>query len=238
MGDIVIEIKNLRVHYGKAEVLKGISMSVNRGEIVTLIGANGAGKTTILKTISGVKLPTSGEIWFQGRRIDGKPIHEIAKLGTAHIPEGRMVFASLTVMENLQVGAYQLKDKRKLAQNLEMVFKHFPVLKQRSKQSAASLSGGEQQMLATGRALMKNPKLLMMDEPSMGLSPRMVQEVAKIITDINGEGVSILLVEQNARMALRLSHRAYALEVGNVILEGRARELYRHNHIRDAYLGG
>jgi branched-chain amino acid transport system ATP-binding protein len=235
---MLLEVKNLRVHYGKAEALKGISLGVDEGKIVTLIGANGAGKTTTLRTISGIKLPTSGEIWFEGKQIDGMPLHEIVRLGIAHIPEGRRVFATMTVLENLQLGAYLRRDKHEIARDLENIFEHFPALKGRLGQPAGSLSGGEQQMLATARALMTSPKLLLMDEPSLGLSPILVEEVANIITDINRGGVSIILVEQNARMALRLAEKAYVLEVGRVALEGNAKELANDEHMKKAYLGG
>jgi len=235
---MLLEVKNLRVHYGKAEALKGISLGVDEGKIVTLIGANGAGKTTTLRTISGVKVPTSGEIWYQGKRIDGVPLHEIVRLGIAHIPEGRRVFATMTVLDNLQLGAYLRKDKREIARDLEKIFEHFPVLKERLGQPAGSLSGGEQQMLATARALMTSPKLLLMDEPSLGLSPILVEEVGNIVTDINRGGVSVILVEQNARMALRLADKAYVLEVGSIALEGNAKELANDEHVKKAYLGG
>ena len=233
----ILEIKDLRVHYGKAEALKGISMSLEVGCIVTLIGANGAGKTTTLRTISGLKMPTSGEIWYQGTRIDGLPPHEILKKGIAHVPEGRMVFSSLSVMENLRMGAYTIKDKQKVAKNLEMVFEHFPVLNKRRHQIAATLSGGEQQMLAVARALMSSPKVMLMDEPSIGLSPILVEEVGRIITQINQSGVSIILVEQNARMALELASTAYVLEVGEVTLQGSAKKLSTEESVVKAFLG-
>lgn len=183
-------------------------------------------------------MPTSGEIWYQGKRIDGVPLHEIVRLGIAHIPEGRRVFATMTVLDNLQLGAYLRKDKREIARDLEKIFEHFPVLKERLGQPAGSLSGGEQQMLATARALMTSPKLLLMDEPSLGLSPILVEEVGNIVTDINRGGVSVILVEQNARMALRLADKAYVLEVGSIALEGNAKELANDEHVKKAYLGG
>jgi branched-chain amino acid transport system ATP-binding protein len=235
---MLLEVRNLRVHYGKAEALKGISLGVEEGTIITLIGANGAGKTTTLRTISGLKAPTSGEIWFQGKRIDGMPPNVIVTLGIAHVPEGRRIFAPMTVLENLEMGAYVRKDRHEVARNLERIFEHFPVLKQRRGQQAGSLSGGEQQMLAVARALMASPKLLLMDEPSLGLSPVLVEEVGNIITDINRGGVSIILVEQNARMALMLAHRGYVLEVGSIALEGDAKELANDEHVKKAYLGG
>lgn len=234
----MLTVRDLRVHYGKAEALKGISIEIDEGEIITLVGANGAGKTTTLKTISGLKKPTSGSIWFQGRRIDGLPPHQVARLGIAHIPEGRRVLAPMTVLENLEMGAYLRRDRREIAKQLENVYRHFPVLREKAKQRAGSLSGGEQQMLAIARALMGQPKLLLMDEPSLGLSPILVDEVANIIRDINQAGVSIILVEQNAQMALSLANRAYVLEVGEVILSGQARELINDERVKKAYLAG
>lgn len=233
-----LEVKNLTVHYGKAEALKGISIRVDEGEIVTLLGANGAGKTTTLRTISGLKAPTSGEIWFQGKKISGMRPHEIFKLGIAHVPEGRKILAPLTVLENLEMGAYLQKDKREIATSLESTYEHFPILKERKKQVAGSLSGGEQQMLAIARALMSQPKLLLMDEPSLGLSPLLVEEVSNVIHEINREGVSIMLIEQNARMALRLANRAYILEVGNIALQGDGEEVAHDERVQKAYLGG
>jgi branched-chain amino acid transport system ATP-binding protein len=235
---MLLEIKDLRVHYGRAEALKGISVVVHEGSIITLIGANGAGKTTTLRAISGLKKPSSGQIIFSGKRIDGMPAYYIVKMGIAHIPEGRMVFAPMTVLDNLKMGAHRRKDKGGIAEDLNSVYAHFPVLKERLRQLAGSLSGGEQQMLATARALMAKPELLLMDEPSMGLSPLMVGQVGKIIKDINKDGVSIMLVEQNARMALNLANRAYILELGSVFLEGNAKELADNDDVRKAYLGG
>lgn len=235
---MLLEIKDLRVHYGMAEALKGISVSVEEGEIVALIGANGAGKTTTLRTISGLKVPTSGEIWFRGKRIDGIPAHKIVKLGIAHIPEGRIVFAPMTVLDNLKMGAYLRKDKQQVARDLNAMYEHFPVLKERHNQLAGSLSGGEQQMLAVARALMASPQLLLMDEPSMGLSPVLVEEVSNIIKDIHKTGIGIILVEQNARMALELANKAYILAVGSIILEGNAKELANDERVKKAYLGG
>jgi len=234
---MLLEIKNLNVHYGMAEALKSVSMSIAEGEIIALIGANGAGKTTTLRTISGLKTPTSGGIWFQGQRIDGLPAHHIVKRGIAHIPEGRVVFAPMTVLDNLKMGAYLRKDKAKVTEDLEAIYQHFPVLKERRNQLSGSLSGGEQQMLAIARALMSSPQLLLMDEPSMGLSPVMVEEVSNIIQDINQSGISIILVEQNAQMALELANRAYVLEVGRITIEGNAQQLASDNRIKEAYLG-
>jgi len=235
---MLFEIKDLWVHYGIAEALKGISMSVEEGSIVALLGANGAGKTTTLRTISGLKRPTSGEIWYQGKRIDALPPHEIVRHGIAHVPEGRQLFYSLSVMQNLEMGAFLLKGREKFKTNLESVLEHFPQLKDRIKNQATDLSGGEQQMVAVARALMSNPKVLLMDEPSLGLSPKMVNEVAKIITQINQIGVTIILVEQNARMALRLSDTAYVLEVGSITLKGDAKTLAKDESVIKAYLGG
>jgi len=234
----LLQVKELRVHYGKAEALKGVSIQVSRGSIITLIGANGSGKTSMMRAISGLKRPFSGEVWFQDGRIDGLGPHKIVRLGIAHIPEGRRVILPLTVLENMEIGAYLRKEKREIAESLEKIYGHFPVLKERRKQVAGSLSGGEQQMLATARALMTNPKLLLMDEPSLGLSPILVEEVKKIITDIHKEGVGIILVEQNAHMALKLAETAYVLEVGRVVLEGSASELIHDDQVKKAYLGG
>jgi branched-chain amino acid transport system ATP-binding protein len=235
---MLLEIRDLRVHYGRAEALKGLSLVLEEGSIVTLIGANGAGKTTLLRTISGLKKPSAGEVIFRNKRIDGMPAHEIAHIGISHIPEGRMVFAQMTVLDNLKMGAHRRKDKGGVAKDLDKIYAHFPVLHSRLEQQAGSLSGGEQQMLATARALMAKPKLLLMDEPSMGMSPIMVEEVGKIIRNINQEGVSIMLVEQNAKMALKLAHRAYILEVGSIVLEGDAGELADNANVKKAYLGG
>jgi branched-chain amino acid transport system ATP-binding protein len=235
---LILEIKDLRVHYGKAEALKRISLKVDEGAIVTLIGANGAGKTTTLRTISGLKVPTSGEIWFKGKRIDGMPVHNIVKLGIVHIPEGRMVFAPMTVFDNLRMGAYLRKDRQEIAKDLETMYEHFPILKERREQQAGRLSGGEQQMLAIARALMAKPKLLLMDEPSMGLSPLLVEEVGNIISSINKSSISIMLVEQNARMALELANKAYILEVGDITIQGDTQELASNERVKKVYLGG
>lgn len=234
---MLLEIKELRVHYGLAEALKGISLKVDEGEAVSIVGANGAGKTTILWTVSGLKKPTSGEIWFQGKRIDGMPACNIVKLGIAQVPEGRMIFTPMTVLDNLKIGAYLRKDEDGIAQDLDNMYRHFPILKERCSQLAGSLSGGQQQMLAIARALMARPKLLLMDEPSTGLSPLLVTELSNIIRDINQGGISIILVEQNARMAFELARRAYILEVGNIVQEGRTEELANSEVVRKAYLG-
>jgi branched-chain amino acid transport system ATP-binding protein len=235
---MLLEVKDVVVHYGRAEALKGVSLSVEEGSIVAIIGSNGAGKTTTLKTICGLKTPTAGQILFRGGRIDGMPSYDVVKLGIAHIPEGRMVFGPMTVFDNLRVGAYLRKDKGAITKDIESIYEHFPVLKKRRTQAAGRLSGGEQQMLAIGRALMASPKLLLMDEPSMGLSPLMVEEVARIIRDINQSGISIMLVEQNARMALKLADKAYVIELGHISLEGDPGELANNDLVRKAYLGG
>jgi len=232
------ETKSLQVHYSRIEALKGVSLELDEGMIVTLIGSNGAGKSTTLKAISGLLKLTSGEIWFQGERIDKLTNYKITRLGIAHVPEGKRLFASMSVIENLKMGAYLIKNREEVTKALERMYEHFPILKERHLQLAGSLSGGEQQMLATARALMMSPKLLLMDEPSLGLSPMLVQEVANIIKNIYQDGVSIILVEQNARMALRLAQRAYVLEVGKVVLEGDAKTLSNDEHVKKVYLGG
>jgi len=235
---VLLEIKDLWVHYGRAEALRGISIEIEEGSIVTLLGANGAGKTTTLRTISGLKRPTSGEIWYHGERIDHVPANEIVSRGVAHVPEGRQLFYDMTVQDNLEMGAYLLKTKREFLKNLDTLCEHFPAVRNRIKHKASDLSGGEQQMVAVCRALMSNPKLLLMDEPSLGLSPIMVQEVAKIITQINQTGVSIILVEQNARMALELAKTAYVMEVGSITMKGDAKIIAQDKNVIQAYLGG
>jgi branched-chain amino acid transport system ATP-binding protein len=235
---MLLEIKNLRVHYGRAEALKGISISVEEGSVVTLLGANGAGKTTTLRAISGLKRPTSGEIWYQDKRIDNLPPHEIVKRGISHVPEGRQLFYSLSAMQNLEMGAFLLKGRGEFKKKLDSICEHFPALKERVKHQATDLSGGEQQMVAVARALMCNPRVLLMDEPSLGLSPIMVSEVAKIIKEIIQTGVTIVLVEQNARMALRLANKAYVLEVGTIALQGDAKTVANDPNVIKAYLGG
>jgi len=234
---LILEMKDARVTYGKAEALRGVSIEAEEGEIVTLIGSNGAGKTTTLRAICGLKALHSGEIWFRDRKINGMLPHDIVKMGIAHVPEGRRVFSTMTVRENLELGAYLRKDKQKMAEDLENIYRSFAVLKERQKQTAGSLSGGEQQMLAIGRALMAGPSLLLLDEPSLGLSPLLVREVARIIRNINRGGMSIILIEQNARMAFKLAQRAYILEVGNIILQGDARDLANDERVKKAYLG-
>lgn len=234
---MLISIKDLWIHYGFAEAVKGLSMNIEEGSVVTLIGANGAGKSSTLRGISGLEKPTSGEIWFDGNRIDGCEPHEIVKAGIGHVPEGRQLFYGLTVMQNLQMGGYLCKSKKEFKDNLEDILERFPRLKERMKNQANDLSGGEQQMVAVARALMTKPKVLLMDEPSLGLAPIMVNEVASIIRDINKMGVTVVLVEQNARMALKLANYAYVLEVGQVSLEGDAKKVATDDHILNAYLG-
>ena len=233
-----LEVRGIWVHYEKVAALQGVSLELDKGEIVCLLGANGAGKTTTLRTISGLKRPSKGEVWYEGQRIDNLRSQEIVRRGIAQVPEGRRIFPHMSVMDNLVMGAYLRKDKTETSRDLEGIFEHFPILKDRRKQLGGSLSGGEQQMLAAARALMTKPRLLLMDEPTLGLSPIMVEEVARIVTDINQIGVSIILVEQNARVALRLAHRAYVLETGRVALSGNAQELANNDHVQRAYLGG
>ena len=233
----MLEIKDLNVFYGAIHALKGISLTVGDGELVSLIGANGAGKTTTLHTISGLLHAASGSIMLDGRDLQKVPSNTIINLGLAHVPEGRHVFARMTVEENLRMGAYIIKDQKKIAENMEKVYAHFPRLKERYKQLAGTLSGGEQQMLATGRALMTDPKIVLMDEPSMGLSPLLVKEIFAIIEELHKSGITILLVEQNAKMALAVSDRAYVLETGTISMEGRAADLAADDRVRKAYLG-
>jgi branched-chain amino acid transport system ATP-binding protein len=235
----MLEIKNLVVNYGAIVALHGISLSVPDGKIVTLIGANGAGKTTTLKTISGLLKPKSGEIFYGDKNIAGLPPHQIVARGISQAPEGRMIFANLTVLENLQLGAYLQKDKDTIRRELERVYVLFPRLKEREKQIAGTLSGGEQQMLAIGRALMSRPKLLLLDEPSLGLAPLLVKTIFEKIVEINREqGLTILLVEQNANLALEISHFGYVLETGKVVLQGDSKELRQNPKVKSAYLGG
>jgi len=233
-----LEVNKLTVHYGKAEVLTDLSLRVDEGEIITLIGANGAGKTTTLRAISGLKSVSNGEIRFCDRKISGMRAHQIVQLGISHVPEGRRILAPLTVRENLEVGAYLMKTKKAVTTGFDDIFDLFPILRERCNQIAGSLSGGEQQLLAIARALLNQPKLMMMDEPSMGLSPLIVEHLGRIIQDINAKGISIILVEQNARMALTLAHRAYVLEAGRRILEGNACALVNDERVKNAYLGG
>ena len=233
----MLSVNNLQVHYGMIQAIKDVSFEVNEGEVIALIGANGAGKTTILHTVSGLLQPTKGSVIFEGQDITKVPAHKIVSLGMAHVPEGRRVFAQLTVLENLKLGAYTRKDKNEMEETLKMIYKRVPRLEERKNQIAGTLSGGEQQMLAMGRALMSHPKIILMDEPSMGLSPIFVEEVFKIIRDISAEGVTVLLVEQNAKKALNIADRAYVLETGNIILQGDAKKLMNDESVKKAYLG-
>ena len=233
-----LEIKDLRVHYGKIEAIKGVSVVVNQGEIVTLIGANGAGKTTILKTISGLRPVSNGSINFDGQDINKIPAHERVDLGISQVPEGRGIFPGMTVLENLEMGKFNRKDRKsEMDEDLDRVYTLFPRLKERVAQAGGTLSGGEQQMLAMGRALMARPKVLLLDEPSMGLAPQMIANIFRIITEINKQGVTILLVEQNAQQALQRAHRAYILETGSVTKEAAASDLLNDPAVREAYLG-
>ena len=234
---MLLQIKDIHVHYQKVAALKGVSMELGEADFVTLIGSNGAGKSTTLRTISGLEHPSAGEISFDGQRIDKFAADKILKLGIAHVPEGRRVFKGLTVYENLQLGAFVRDDKEQIEKDMEDVFDHFPRLRERKNQLAKTMSGGEQQMLAIGRALMSNPRVLLLDEPSLGLAPVIVQEIAKILTEINQKGVSIILVEQNAELALELARHGYVLETGSVALEGEAKGLMDNEHVRKAYLG-
>ena len=233
----LLEIKDLEVSYGIIKAIKGISFDVNEGEVIALIGANGAGKTTILHTITGLITADRGTVQFEGKEITKVPAHKIVGMGMAHVPEGRRVFANLTVLQNLKMGAYTRKDKIEIEKTLETVYTRFPRLKERQNQMAGTLSGGEQQMLAMGRALMSHPKIILMDEPSMGLSPIFVNEIFDIIQSVSASGTTVLLVEQNARKALSIADRAYVLETGNVVLEGKADELLHNDAIKKAYLG-
>ena len=234
---MLLEVEDLNVYYGAIQAVKGISFNLEEGEIVTLIGANGAGKSTTLKTISGITRARSGTIRFDGKDITGRPTHSIVAEGISHVPEGRRVFGNLSVRENLLLGAYTIDDRNEVARNMERVFARFPRLKERLSQPAGTLSGGEQQMLAMGRGLMSRPRLLMLDEPSMGLSPILVQQVFDIIREINEAGTSILLVEQNAYMALSVASRAYVLETGRIVLSGEAAKMRENPKVRAAYLG-
>jgi branched-chain amino acid transport system ATP-binding protein len=234
---MLLEVEDLNVYYGAIHALQGVSFSVDQGEIVTLIGANGAGKSTTLRTISGLLRPRRGAVRFRGEEITMTPAEQIVRLGIGQVPEGRRIFAPLTVRENLEMGAFTRKEPAEIAQSMERVFASFPRLKERINQLGGTLSGGEQQMLATARGLMSRPTLLLLDEPSMGLSPIMVEEIFRIIAEINLQGTSILLVEQNALMALQIAHRAYVLETGRIVLQGTAKELRESSKVKEAYLG-
>ncbi|MER2009873.1 MULTISPECIES: ABC transporter ATP-binding protein [unclassified Psychrobacillus] len=234
----MLKVENMDVYYGNIQALHNISLEVNEGEIVTLIGANGAGKSTLLKTLSGLLKPKKGKIEFLGKSITGKAAQTIVKAGISHVPEGRRVFANLTVEENLELGAFLRKDKAGINSDLTKVYETFPRLLERRKQLSGTLSGGEQQMLAIGRAIMAKPKLVLLDEPSMGLAPLMVQTIFKVIEEINNDGTTVLLVEQNAHMALSVANRGYVIETGKVVLSGPARELQSSEEVKLAYLGG
>ena len=233
----MLEIKNLEVYYGVIQAIKGISFEVNEGEVIALIGANGAGKTTTLHAVTGLIPVKAGEIIFEGKNVTKTPGHKIVSMGMAHVPEGRRVFAQLSVYQNLKMGAYTRKDKDEIGRNLEMVYKRFPRLEERKNQMAGTLSGGEQQMLAMGRALMSQPKIILMDEPSMGLSPIFVNEIFDIIKEVSAAGTTVLLVEQNAKKALSIADRAYVLETGKITLQGDAKELMNDESVKKAYLG-
>ncbi len=233
----MLEVKDLEVYYGVIQAIKGISFHVDKGEVIALIGANGAGKTTTLHTVTGLLSPKKGHVMFEGKDITKVPAHKIVSMGMAHVPEGRRVFAELSVYENLKMGAYTRKDKAEIEESLNNVYKRFPRLEERKNQMAGTLSGGEQQMLAMGRALMSRPKIILMDEPSMGLSPIMVNEIFDIIRSVSESGTTVLLVEQNAKKALSIADRAYVLETGNIVLEGNAKDLLEDDSIKKAYLG-
>ena len=237
MADM-LEIKDIHVYYGAIHAIKGVSLTVRQGEIVTLIGSNGAGKSTTLRTVSGLLKPKEGDILFEGESIAGRPAQSIVKMGISQVPEGRRIFANMTVMENLELGAFTRDDADGIEADMNMVFERFPRLLERKEQAAGTLSGGEQQMLAMGRALMSHPRLLLLDEPSMGLAPLLIREIFSIIEDINRAGTTVLLVEQNANMALSIAHRAYVLETGRIALSGDAKELAASEEVRKAYLGG
>ncbi|MGI6747939.1 MAG: ABC transporter ATP-binding protein [Anaerovoracaceae bacterium] len=234
----MLSIKNLNVKYNNIRVVHDVSLNIENGELIALIGANGAGKSTILKTLSGLIRPESGHIFFEGKEITKLPSHEIVEKGIIHVPEGRQIFAKMTIEENLKLGAYQQKDKNLIKEKMELAFDLFPILKQRIRQLAGTLSGGEQQMLAIGRALQGNPKLLLLDEPSMGLSPLMTQQVFDVLTKLKDSGITMLLVEQNAYDALEISDRTYILETGRIIMEGKSSKLIEDPKVKEAYLGG
>jgi len=233
----MLKVKNLDLYYGAIHALKGINIEVNEGEIVTLIGANGAGKTSTLRALSGLEHFKNGDIEYNGVSIKNSPAHKLVGIGMSHVPEGRQVFANLSVMENLELGAYLRKDKDGIAKDYELIFEKFPRLKERKNQLAGTLSGGEQQMLAIGRALMNRPKIILLDEPSMGLAPLVVKDIFDTIVEINKAGTTVLLVEQNAHMALSIADRAYVLETGSIVLEGNAKDLLEDENVKKAYLG-
>jgi len=233
----MLEVRDLRVHYGTVEAVKGVSFHLDAGEMISLIGANGAGKSTILRSLTGLVQPSAGSIMFENISLVGLSPHQIIRMGIGHVPEGRRLFPKMTVLENLKMGAYLQRSKADVAATLERIYEHFPILKERGRQHAGSLSGGEQQMLATARALMNRPRLLMLDEPSIGLSPIMTAEIGKIVQQINAMGVSVILVEQNAMLALTSAQRSYVLETGHIVMQGKAQELLQDEGVKKAYLG-
>jgi len=233
----MLEVCDLRVHYGTVEAVKGVSFHLDAGEMISLIGANGAGKSTILRSLTGLVQPSAGTITFESISLVGLSPHQIIRMGIGHVPEGRRLFPKMTVLENLKMGAYLQRSKADVAATLERIYEHFPILKERGQQRAGSLSGGEQQMLATARALMNRPRLLMLDEPSIGLSPIMTAEIGKIVQQINAMGVSVILVEQNAMLALTIAQRSYVLETGHIVMQGKAQDLLQDEGVKKAYLG-
>jgi branched-chain amino acid transport system ATP-binding protein len=233
----MLEVRDLRVHYGIVEAVKGVSFHLDAGEMISLIGANGAGKSTILRSLTGLVQPSAGSIMFENISLVGLSPHQIIRMGIGHVPEGRRLFPKMTVLENLKMGAYLQRSKADVAATLERIYEHFPILKERGQQRAGSLSGGEQQMLATARALMNRPRLLMLDEPSIGLSPIMTAEIGKIVQQINAMGVSVILVEQNAMLALTIAQRSYVLETGHIVMQGKAQDLLQDEGVKKAYLG-
>jgi len=233
----MLEVRDLRVHYGTVEAVKGVSFHLDAGEMISLIGANGAGKSTILRALTGLVQPSAGTIMFEHISLVGLSPHQLIRMGLGHVPEGRRLFPKMTVLENLKMGAYLQRSKADVAATLERIYEDFPILKERGQQRAGSLSGGEQQMLATARALMNRPRLLMLDEPSIGLSPIMTAEIGKIVQQINAMGVSVILVEQNAMLALTLAQRSYVLETGHIVMQGKAQELLQDEGVKKAYLG-
>jgi len=233
----MLEVRDLQVHYGTVEAVKGVSFHLDAGEMISLIGANGAGKSTILRALTGLVQPSAGTVTFDNIALVGLSPHQIIRMGIGHVPEGRRLFPKMTVLENLKMGAYLQRRKADVAATLERIYEHFPILKERGQQRAGSLSGGEQQMLATARALMNRPRLLMLDEPSIGLSPMMTAEVGKIVQQINATGVSIILVEQNAMLALTIAQRSYVLETGHIVMQGKAQDLLQDEGVKKAYLG-
>ena len=233
----MLEVRDLRVHYGTVEAVKGVSFHLDAGEMISLIGANGAGKSTILRSLTGLVQPSAGTITFENTSLLGLSPHQIIRMGIGHVPEGRRLFPKMTVLENLKMGAYLQRSKADVAATLGRIYEHFPILKERGQQRAGSLSGGEQQMLATARALMNRPRLLMLDEPSIGLSPIMTAEIGKIVQQINAMGVSVILVEQNAMLALTIAQRSYVLETGHIVMQGKAQDLLQDEGVKKAYLG-